>query len=251
MDTSLVIPTFVAGLLAFLAPCTLPILSAYLAFISGVSLDELRDPLKAAIARRKIFFNGLVFVVGFSAVFIAMGTLVGFLGAAFGEYRIWLSRLGGIFVIIFGLFMLGVLKIPALAAERALAIPQIFERGRPMNSFILGATFAFGWTPCVGPILGSVLFLAATSETALQGAFFLLIFSTGLAVPFLLIAAGIGSATRYIENFSKYLSAVSVVGGILLIFIGALLLTDNMALLVSYGYRLFEFINYDALLDYL
>lgn len=252
MEFSLIIPAFIAGFLTFLAPCTLPLVPGYLGFISGASLEDLKDPEKSKKARWKIFLNGLFFMLGFSAVFIIMGTLVGFIGAAFlVPYRLWLGRIGGVFVIIFGLFMLNILKIPFLMREKQLKAPALFNRGNPTNSFILGSAFAFGWTPCVGPILGSILLLASTSTSALQGALMLTIFSAGLAIPFLLIAIGIGSASRYIQNISKYLNVVSIVGGIFLIFIGTLLLTGNMALLISWGYRLFQFINYDRLLDYL
>lgn len=252
MDLSLSIPAFIAGVLTFLAPCTLPLVPGYLGFISGASLDDLKDPDKAKPARRKIFLNGFFFMLGFSAVFILMGTLVGFVGAAFFvPYRLWLGRIGGIFVILFGLFMLNVLKIPFLAQEKRLKPPAFFKPGQPTNSFILGLAFAFGWTPCVGPILGSILLLASTSTTALQGALLLTVFSAGLAVPFLLIAIGIGSASRYIHHISKYLNLISVIAGIFLIFLGILLVSGNIGLLISHGYRIFQFINYDRLLDYL
>lgn len=252
MDFSLVIPAFIAGILTFLAPCTLPLVPGYLGFISGSSIEDLKDPEKAKKVRWKIFLNGFFFMLGFSAVFIIMGTLVGFVGGRLlASYRLWLGRIGGIFVIIFGLFMLNVLKVPFLMREKQFRAPTIFKQGKPTNSFILGSAFAFGWTPCVGPILGSVLLLASTSTSALQGALMLTVFSAGLAVPFLLIAIGIGSASRYVQNISKYLGVVSVIGGVFLIFLGILLLTDNLNLLISYGYRLFRFINYDRLLDYL
>ena len=252
MDLSLIIPAFIAGVLTFLAPCTLPLVPGYLGFISGASLEDLKDPEKAKHARWKIFLNGLFFMLGFSAVFIIMGTLVGFIAASFlAPYRLWLGRIGGVFVIIFGLFMLNVLKIPFLMREKQLKAPALFKQGKPLNSFILGSAFSFGWTPCVGPILGSVLLLASTSGSALQGGLLLTVFSAGLAIPFLLIAIGIGSASRYVQNISKYLNVVSVIGGIFLIGLGALLVSGKIGLLISYGYQLFQFINYDRLLDYL
>jgi len=251
MDFALIIPSFIAGLLTFLAPCTLPLVPGYLGFISGASLEDLKDTEKAQKARWKIFWNGVAFVLGFSGVFVILGTLAGFAGAALVPYRIWLTRIGGIFVILFGIFMLNVIKIPFLSAEKRLRVPNIFQRGNALNSVILGGAFGLGWTPCVGPILGSILLLASTSATALQGAFLLSVFSAGLAIPFLIIAAGIGSASQYINRISKYLNAVSVIGGIFLILLGILLVTDNIGLLVSYGFRFLEFINYDAILDYL
>lgn len=251
MTADLFIPAFIAGLLTFLAPCTLPLVPAYLGFISGASLDDLKNPILAKRARGKIFLNGLAFVVGWSIVFITLGTLAGFAGSALVPYRLWLTRIGGGFVIMFGLFMLNVLKIPFLAREVAFRPPAIFERGRAANSLILGSAFGLGWTPCVGPILGSILLLASTTATAVQGALLLSVFSFGLAIPFLAIAAGIGSASRVIARASGFLNVVSIVGGLLLVGIGFLMLTGNMPLLISYGYRWFRFINYERLLDYL
>ena len=135
--------------------------------------------------------------------------------------------------------------------EKRLKASALFERRKPVNSLILGSAFGVGWTPCIGPILGSVLFLASTSATALEGALLLAIFSAGLAVPFLLIAIGIGSASQHIARIGRYLNAISFVGGVFLVFLGILLLTNNFALLVSWSFQLFRFINYDALLDYL
>ncbi|MBI3046651.1 MAG: sulfite exporter TauE/SafE family protein [Candidatus Harrisonbacteria bacterium] len=252
MDISLIIPAFIAGVLTFLAPCTLPLVPGYLGFISGASLEDLKNPEKAKRARWKIFLNGFFFMAGFSAVFIILGTLVGFIGATFlAPYRLWLVRIGGIFVIIFGFFMLNIVKIPFLMGEKQFKAVGLFKQGKPINSFILGSAFAFGWTPCVGPILGSILLLASTASSALQGALLLTIFSAGLAVPFLLIAVGIGSASRYIKNISKYLNIISIIGGLFLIFLGVLLLTNKLGIWIAYLYRIFNFINYDKLLDYL
>lgn len=251
MEFSLIIPAFIAGILTFLAPCTLPLLPAYLGFISGVSLQDLGDPLKARLARRKIFVNGFLFVIGFSFVFILLGSLFGLGGLVFVQYRIWLSRIGGIFILFFGLFMTGVLRPSFLNVEKHVSVLRAFKPGNPISSLIFGATFAFGWTPCVGPILGSILTLAATSATVGQGAFLLAIFSLGLAVPFLIIAASVSSASAYLAALGRYLNAVAVIGGVFLIFLGIVLLTNTLGVWVGYFYQWFDFINYDRLLDYL
>jgi len=242
---------FFAGLLTFLAPCTLPLVPAYIGFISGVDQKELKNPATAKAARRKIFLNGLAFIAGFSLIFIIFGVLAGFAGTALAPYRLWLARIGGVLVIIFGLFMLGFFKLPFFETDRHIPIPKWLTLGRPSSSLFVGGAFALGWTPCVGPILGSILLLAGTSGTALTGGIMLTVFSLGLAVPFLLIAAAFSKATVYVEKISKYLKAVSVIGGIFLIILGFLLATDNFGLTIQYGYQLFEFINYDRLLDYL
>ena len=254
MDISLIISAFIAGLLTFLAPCTLPLAPAYLSFISGVSLapleravtglGQIQGPLQSRIVRWRIFLNGLFFVIGFSAVFVTAGALIGFVGASvLAPYRIWLARFGGAFVILFGLTMLDMVRIPALAREKRFRVPQIFERGKPLNAFISGAAFSSGWTPCVGPILGTILLLASTSATALGGTALLATFSAGLAVPFLTIALWVGSASHYLERSAPYLKVVSIVGGIFLISLGFLLMTGNMTLLTAWGYRLFRFIS--------
>lgn len=247
---SLAIPAFIAGLLTFLAPCTLPLVPGYLGFISGVSSQDLQDPAKAHQAKKKVFLNGVLYVIGFSLVFIILGSLFGLGGAALAKYRIWLSRIGGVFVIFFGLYMLNIFKLPFLNFEKRL-VPSSIKPGSPAASFLFGSSFAFGWTPCVGPILGSILLLSSSSGTVGQGAALLAIFSAGLAVPFLAIAAGIGRASNFLSRASKYLKWVSVIGGIFLIFLGVLLVTNQFAAWLGYAYGLFDFFDYDKLLDYL
>jgi len=254
MDYSLIIPAFIAGILTFLAPCTLPLVPGYLGFISGVSLEDLKDPAKSKKVRVKIFLNGVLFVLGFSVVFIILGSLFGLGGSALAQYRVWLSRIGGVFVIIFGLYMIGIFRfsfLNFLGGEKQIHVAKFIKPGNPLSSVIFGSAFAFGWTPCVGPVLGAILTLAATSTTVGQGAFLLGVFSLGLAVPFLLIAAGIGSASEYLAKIAKYLNVVSIIGGVFLIFLGILLLTDSFAVWLAYSYQLFDFINYESLLDYL
>ncbi|PCI29956.1 cytochrome C biogenesis protein [Candidatus Wolfebacteria bacterium] len=240
----------VAGLFTFLAPCTLPLVPAYLGFISGVPEKDLSNPATARIARRKIMLNGIFFVLGFSAVFIIFGTLAGLLGQALVPYRLWLTRIGGAFVIIFGLYMLDILKLPIFKGKN-LAVPKWLELGKPSSSFVIGSTFAFGWTPCVGPILASILLLASTSTTAFQGAFLLAVFSLGLAIPFLLVAFAFGKATQYIKNIEKYLNAINIIGGIFLVILGILLVTGQFNLLIIYGFELLRFFNYEAIYEFL
>jgi len=256
--TSLIIPAFIAGILTFLAPCTLPLVPGYLAFISGVSAKDLAIPERAAGARKRIFMNGVMYVIGFSIVFILLGSLFGLAGSFLAQYRIWLSRIGGAFVIFFGLYLMHAFNLPIfkkafgwLNTEHKFNFVNKLTPGRPFSSFIFGATFAFGWTPCIGPILGTILFLASTSGSVLSGSFLLLVFSAGLAIPFLAIALGLGHATKYITKISKYLNIISIVGGAFLVYMGYLLLTDNLILFIGKFYQYFSFINYDRLLDYL
>ena len=264
--TAFIIPAFIAGILTFLAPCTLPLVPAYLSFISGASAADLRDPKKALKARAKVFMNGVFYVLGFSIVFIILGSLFGLGGGAFLQYRPLITKIGGALVIFFGLFLL----LPALnillggriplsriplfnffSKDRQLSVGKRFKPGSPLSSFLLGVTFAFGWPPCVGPILAVILTFAASSATVGTGTLLLIVFSAGLAIPFLLVALGIGWALKHLAKASRYLNWVSIVGGLFLILMGIFMVTDNFALWIAVTYKALEFINYDALLDYL
>jgi cytochrome c-type biogenesis protein len=251
MDLSLFIPAFIAGILMFLAPCTLPLVPGYLGFISGVSLSELGRSDKISRLRLKIFLNGLFFVLGFSLIFILLGVLAGWLGSSLVPYRLWLTKIGGIFVIFFGLFMLGVWHPKFLEREKRLPLPRFMRRGSFFSSALLGAAFGFGWTPCVGPILATMLFLASTQGTVAQGAVLLVIFSLGLSLPFLLLALMISQATKIIRRLQTWLRVITVIGGLFLILLGIMLFFNKLGLSVGYGYRLLDFINYSRLVDYL
>lgn len=254
--SSLMIPALIAGVLTFLAPCTLPLVPAYLGFISGASAKDMQDPRLATVIRRRVLLNGVFYVLGFSFVFVGLGLLFGIGGAALGMYQDALEKIGGVFILIFGFYLIGVLdKIPFihkfLTTEKRFHFGTTLKPGTAPSSFILGATFAFGWTPCVGPILGSILLLASSTATAWQGAFLLSVFSLGLAIPFLLIAWGVGHATQTIKQLSKILPYVSFIGGALLILLGVLLLTDQLGIWLSWTYQIFEVFQYERLLDYL
>jgi len=229
---------FLAGILMFLAPCTLPIVPGYLAFIAG-----------AGASRRRVLLNALAFVLGFSLVFILLGTFAAALGAFLGPWRDALSRAAGVIIILFGLTMLGLVRVPALSSERRLSLPHMLALGRPESSFLIGALFALGWSPCVGPVLGSVLLLAAGSTTAAQGAALLAVFSLGLALPFLLTALALERAGRLFERWGRATQAFSVAGGVMLIVLGALMLAGEMGLLVSWGFGAFE--GWSGLLRYM
>ncbi|MBI2642670.1 MAG: sulfite exporter TauE/SafE family protein [Candidatus Wildermuthbacteria bacterium] len=254
MDISLlIIPAFIAGILTFLAPCTLPLVPAYLSFISGSSVADLQNPATSKKARSKIFLNGLLYVVGFSAVFIVLGSLFGLGGAALLQYRFLITRIGGLFVILFGIFLLAP-QLPMfrfLLAERQVPGIKNLKPGNPVSSLIFGSAFAFGWSPCVGPILGTVLTLAASTVTVGKGALLLVVFSLGLAVPFLATALAIGWASQHLAKLGKYLNIVSAIGGVFLILLGIVMVTDNFALWIAWMYQLFGFINYESLLEYL
>jgi cytochrome c-type biogenesis protein len=226
---------FLAGVLMFLAPCTLPIVPGYLAFIAG--------------GKGKVVRNAAAFVLGFSVVFILLGAFAGFLGAFIGPWRETLGQAAGIILIIFGLVMLGV-RIPFLSGQKNIGIPKWLSVGSPVSSMLIGALFALGWSPCIGPVLGTVLLFASTSSTALQGAVLLGIFSIGLGLPFLLTALLLEKAQAAFQKWAKAADVLSKVGGIVLIALGILMVIGRMDLLLSWGFELFDSF-YDQLLPYM
>lgn len=250
MDWALFGGTFLAGMLMFLAPCTLPIVPGYLAFIAGIPLSALSNPASKSNARRKVVLNALAFVLGFSLIFIALGASAGLLGIFIGPWRYALAKLGGIIILFFGLTMLGFIPLSAFARDRRIRLPAFLELGRPSSSLLIGTLFALGWSPCIGPILGTVLLIASSSSTALYGAALLTVFSLGLAVPFLLSAALVSESTTLLSKLSGVVRVLTLVGGWGLIIGGILLLTGSTQYVVEWGYRLFGSTGYGALLNY-
>lgn len=249
--SSLIVPAFFAGILTFFAPCTLPLVPGFLAFISGLSPEELQNKEHAQEVRRTVLFNGFLYVLGFSLVFILLGSVFGIGGSLLVEYRELLARIGGLFIIIFGLFLIGFSNwkwFSFMNSEKKLHLNTILKPGNPGSSFLFGVTFAFGWTPCVGPILGSVLLLASTAGTAVQGTLLLTVFAIGLGLPFMITAAALSGATTTIKKINKYLPIISKIGGIFLILFGLLLLTDQLQLWIRIVYDFTNFLGYEKLL---
>lgn len=251
MDFALVIPAFIAGILTFLAPCTFPLVPGYLGFISGTSLETMKNGATNGHVRRKMLLTGFFFVLGFSAVFITLGSLAGLGGRFLIPYKIHLSRIGGALVILLGATLLGIFKLPILNRTAQFHLDARMRRGSRRAAIVFGAAFGLAWTPCVGPILGSILILASTTSTVLQGAILLAVFSAGLALPFLAVAYAAGHASRVIQSFSRFLPWIERAGGLLLIVLGYLMITDGLASWVAFMYRALRFINYDRLLNYL
>jgi len=183
-------------------------------------------------------------------VFIALGASAGFLGSLVGEWRPLISRIGGVIIILFGLTMLGVFRIPFLSRDMHLRMPKFISLGRWESSLLIGALFAIGWSPCIGPILGTILFLASGSATALQGAFLLGVFSLGLGIPFILTALLMQTGQDMFGKWAGASKVLSILGGIVLLLVGALMFTDNMGLLVEWGFKYLEG-PYNQLLKYM
>ena len=222
-----IIIAFVAGLVSFLSPCVLPIIPGFLAYLAGASLAD------AEVKRKDIFLASVFFVLGFSAVFSLLGVFVtSILGIATFVVRTWLARIGGGIMILFGLYLTGLLHIPFLEREYKVRVMTRF-RSRWLTSFVFGAAFAAGWTPCVGAVLGGILGLAASAPGS---AFTLLfIYSLGLGVPFLLVGIFASRASILIARYGRFLIYVQMLFGIILIAIGILAFTENLPLIANLG----------------
>ncbi len=245
LEPLLLLPSaFLAGVLMFLAPCTLPIVPGYLLFIAGV-------PEGGALKKRKsVLLNAVAFVSGFSLVFIVLGLFAGSVGVLLGPYRGLLAHLSGVVLVVFGFMLLGVFST-VFAREWHLKLPSFLTIGVWQSSLLIGVLFAFGWSPCVGPILGTILLVASQSATALQGGLLLAVFSLGLGVPFILTALMMEKITSYINRWGRYTVSISRMLGILLILVGLLLLLGYMAEAVAWGCRFFDWFGYDRLYNYL
>jgi cytochrome c-type biogenesis protein len=223
---------FAAGLLSFISPCVLPLVPGYLSFISGVTLDEMRDAATQTSARRHVFITSVAFVVGFSLVFIALGASATAIGQLVMERLTLLGKIAGIVVIVFGLHLMGVLKVKWLYAEKRVHTER--KPTGPLGSFVVGVAFAFGWTPCIGPILAGILAVAAAQETVGQGIQLLAVYSAGLGVPFLATSLAINHFFAAFARIRRYYHAIEVASGALLVVIGVLIFTNRFTIIAQY-----------------
>jgi cytochrome c-type biogenesis protein len=217
---------FAAGLLSFLSPCVLPLVPSYLGFLTGMSLPEI------GARRRVALLHALLFVAGFSLIFVLLGASATALGRALNYYQVWLQRIGGLLIIAFGLVCLGAIKFGWMERER-----RVHLEDKPLGylgSMLVGMAFAAGWTPCIGPVLGGILGLAATSEDVSRGMLLLAVYSAGLAVPFLLAAWAIESFLEWFQRFRRFLPWVMRVSGALLVFVGILLVSGEFTRLAGW-----------------
>lgn len=216
--------------MSFLSPCVLPLVPGYVSLISGASVEDLQTPQKKVFGT--VMLHSITFVLGFSVVFIALGAVATSIGQFANEYHSILSKVAGIIVIIFGLHLTGILKIKALYADKRLH--DVKGGSSAIGSFAVGFAFAFGWTPCIGPILATILVLAGAQGTVMKGIILLAVYSLGLAVPFLLTSLGVDRFLSFYSRFRRHLHTVEVLSGILLIAIGVLIFLNNLRLLSGY-----------------
>ena len=217
---------FAAGLLSFLSPCVLPLVPSYVGFLTGMTLPELTG------RRRVALVHALLFVAGFSLVFVLLGASATALGSALKYYQVWIARVGGVLVILFGLVCLGAVKLGLLEQERRMQLQH-----KPvgyLGSALVGVAFGAGWTPCIGPVLGAILSLAATTDSVARGMLLLGVYSAGLAVPFLLAAVAVDSFLEWFQRFRRFLPWVMRVSGVLLIFVGLLMVSGQFTRLAGW-----------------
>ncbi|MGE0846988.1 MAG: cytochrome c biogenesis CcdA family protein [Flavobacteriaceae bacterium] len=229
MDFSLTYPiAFAAGLLSFVSPCVLPLVPPYLCFIAGVSMDELgaRDGRQIAAARLAIFNAALAFVAGFTTVFVLLGASASALGRLIASHLDVLAMVAGIVIIAMGLHFLDVYRFALLNREARVQVRE--KPAGLLGAWLIGLAFAFGWTPCIGPVLAAILSVAASEDTVARGAALLAVYSLGLGVPFLLAAAFAGAFMRFMARFRRHLGTVEKAMGVLLVVTGILFLTGGM-----------------------
>jgi len=219
----------IAGLLSFFSPCILPLIPAYFSFITGLTLDELTQDKKEI--RQKVILSTLFYVAGFSFIFILFGASASFLGGFASQYS-WVVRyIGGGIILVFGLHLLGIINIKGFNFEK-----RVHVKEKPlhlMGTFVIGMAFGAGWSPCIGPMLGSILIVAGNQDTVFKGVSLLAVYSAGLAVPFLIMSFFINSIIEIMKKATKFIGILNKVSGILLIIIGLLLIFDKFRLLAT------------------
>lgn len=226
------IAAFSAGLLSFVSPCVLPLVPSYISYITGLSVEQLTDASERVKFKKAIVLNSLIFIAGFSSVFIAFGASASLLGQVLITYQDHIRRFGGVLIVVFGLYLLGILNFNFLKMEHRFQF-----RSRPagyLGSFLIGVAFAAGWTPCVGPVLGSILLYASTTDSLVSGVVLLTSYSLGLGLPLFLTALGVDRFLAYFKQARAYLWGVSTVSGVLLVVVGVMIYANSLTMVTSF-----------------
>jgi cytochrome c-type biogenesis protein len=241
MENVSIFYAFAAGLFSFLSPCVLPLVPGYISIISGTSLDQLKAQEKDSSLFQTVLVNSVMFIIGFSVTFILLGATASWIGQLLLSRMRLFGRLAGLLLIVFGIHLTGLVKINFLYRDKRFHNVQK-PRG-VVGAFVLGLAFAFGWTPCIGPILASIMTIASTKETVTEGMFLLGVYSAGLGIPFLLTSVALNKFLSFYGRFKRHFHAVEVVSGALVIAVGVLILTGSLARLATW----FSFLNRFAL----
>ncbi len=221
-----------AGILSFLSPCVLPLIPGYISFITGMTLDELKDLRDVRVLMSRVFLTSLVFVLGFTLVFVLSGAAASAIGQFLQQNKGFFEKIAGVLIIVLGLHLTGIYQIPFLNYEKKAHVQT--RRGGYVSSFVMGTAFAFGWTPCIGPILVGILTLAASQKTLVQGMGLLGIYSLGLGIPFILSALFIQGFLVAFKRIRRYLRWVEIASGLLLVAMGVLIFTGQLQSLIGY-----------------
>ena len=219
---------FTAGIFSFLSPCVLPLVPSYLTFVTGMSLEDLQE----GVDRKTTFAHSLLFVVGFSSIFIMLGASASFLGQFFRAYEVWITRIGGVVIVLLGIHLAGVLRMTSLLREKRLHLND--KPAGYLGTLGVGVAFGAGWTPCIGPALGAILTYGMAQDTMWAGVGLLTVYSLGLAIPFLLASLALDWFLQTFQKFRAWIPIVEKASGVLLILLGILLLTGQFTLLASW-----------------
>jgi cytochrome c-type biogenesis protein len=241
MTSSLIGASFVAGMFTFLAPCTFPLIPAYIGFITG----------DGKLNKFQTIRNGVLFVLGFMGIFVTLGVFATSLASILtADIRTFISQIAGIIIIIWGLEMIGLFQISLFQKSWTPRV-KLLRAGTAQSSILLGILLGVGWSPCIGPILGTILTFLVNEGTILEGAFLMFIFSVGLAVPFLLTALSLAQGRELLQKIEHITPIIRIVSGIFLVLIGILFVTNNLEIMGKYLFSGLNFLNYDKILDYL
>lgn len=229
---------FVAGLLSFLSPCVLPLIPSYITYITGLSFSDLDAEQPTEQVRRKTILHSLAFVAGFTVVFVLLGASATYLGSFMQQYMDIFRKGGGLLIIAFGIHVTGLVPVRWLLGERRISIKN--KPAGYLGSFLVGLAFAAGWTPCIGPILASILMIAATEENVIHGVVLLLLYSIGLGIPFIASSVALHRFIILFNRFKKHIRLFEIVTGFFLIIVGLLIFTNLFTTLAGYANRLFS-----------
>ncbi|MDP3936664.1 MAG: cytochrome c biogenesis protein CcdA [Deltaproteobacteria bacterium] len=233
MEQVTVIGALVGGFVSFASPCVLPLVPGYVSYISGLTLDEIAAEESHHRVPPRVLWNAIAFILGFSAIFIAMGAVATSAGQLLVSYRHILGRIAGVIVILFGLHLIGLLKLSFIYRIRGFQnLPA--RTGLFGSSFVLGAAISFGWLPCIGPVLATILTMAAAQETVREGVGLLCLYSLGLGIPFFLSALAIPVFLSGMKRFRRHIRTVEILAGCVLVILGVLLVADRMTIILNY-----------------
>lgn len=229
---------FIAGLLSFLSPCVLPLIPSFITYITGISFADLQAEHPSHKVRQQTVIHSLLFIAGFTFVFVLLGASATFVGGFLQSHMTVIRQVGGVLIVVFGIHVTGLVPIRLLLGEKRVNIHR--KPAGYLGSFLVGVAFAAGWTPCIGPILASILMVAATEERVYEGVALLLVYSMGLAIPFFLSSLAMHQFTSLFNRFKKHIRIFEIVTGVFLIVVGVLIFTNYLARLGSYASMLFQ-----------